>query len=312
MSLASRRLHLLLAFAGIYMIWGTTFLGIALAIRTLPPFASGGIRFLLAGVAMYMWLRSRERQPFASLHIPGSILCGVLLSGMGNGFVVWSQQGLPSGIAALFVGAMPVVVLALDGLFFSRRRPPLQAVAGVAIGLAGVVVLTVYTHRLSGTARPIYVAAVFLAVTAWSFGTLLQRRFVSAERVMNFTCLQMLAGGAFQILMSFIDNEWPAFHITAVSLQSWLALLYLVVFGSLIALNCYSWLVAHVPAQKVTTYTLVNPVIALVLGSLVLGEPITPVAVLSTVLVLTGVALVLFQGMARRQPAAADAAVTRE
>ncbi len=304
-------LRILLAFAGIYIIWGTTFLGIALSIRTIPPFFSGALRFLLAGGLMYGWLRWHEPRPFARLHVGGSILCGVLLTGMGNGFVVWSQQGLPSGIAALFVGVMPVSTLALDWMFFSRRAPTRQAALGVALGLAGVVVLALHTRSMAGNVRPIHIVAVLSAELAWSAGTLLQRRYAGADRVVNYSCLQMLAGAVFQLLMGFVDREWIGFEPARISLQSLLAVLYLVVFGSIIAVNCYSFLVAHVPAQKVTTYALVNPVIALVLGAAVLGERITPAAVLSTVMVLIGVALVLYQhggslrALPRPRPAAA-------
>jgi drug/metabolite transporter (DMT)-like permease len=287
--------QILLAFAGIYIIWGTTFLAIAFVIRTIPPFFSGGVRFLIASALLYAWLRLHEPRPFSRLHIGGSILIGVLMSGMGNGFVVWSQQGLPSGIAALFVGMLPVSTLLLDWMFFSRRRPTAQSALGVAIGLTGLVVLTAHTHSFSGTIRPIHVMAVLAAELAWSIGTLLQRRYVSSARLMNFVCLQMLAGGVFQLLMGCVDREWIGFSPANISLQSVLATLYLVVFGSLVAVNCYSFLVAHVPAQKVTTYALANPVIALGLGALVLGEKITPAAILSAILVLVGVALVLFQ-----------------
>ena len=297
--------QVLLAFAGIYIIWGTTFLAIALVIRTIPPFFSGGVRFLVATSLMYAWLRAREPRPFARLHIGGTILCGVLISGIGNGFVIWSQQGLPSGIAALFVGALPVSTLILDWMFFSRRPPTSQSALGVAIGLAGVVVLTVHTHSFSGAIRPVHVFAVLTAELAWSAGTLLQRRYVSPERVLNFSCLQMLAGAVFQLLMGCIDREWIGFVPAHISMQSVLAVLYLVVFGSLVAVNCYSFLVAHVPAQKVTTYALVNPVIALALGAIVLGEKITPAAILSAILVLVGVALVLFQRPAAGQRSAA-------
>ena len=304
--------QVLLAFAGIYIIWGTTFLAIALTIRTIPPFFSGGVRFLIAASLMYAWLRAREPRPFARLHIGGSILCGVLMSGIGNGFVIWSQTGLPSGIAALFVGALPVSTLLLDWMFFSKRPPSSQSALGVAIGLAGVVVLTVHTHSFSGAIRPVHVIAVLSAELAWSAGTLLQRRYVSAERILNFSCLQMLAGAAFQLLMGGIDREWIGFVPAHISLQSVFAVLYLVVFGSIVAVNCYSFLVAHVPPQKVTTYALVNPVIALALGAIVLHEKISPAAILSAILVLVGVALVLFQRRAvgQRPPPAALAAAT--
>jgi drug/metabolite transporter (DMT)-like permease len=187
--------QILLAFAGIYIVWGTTFVALAIVIRTIPPFISGALRFALAGGLMYAWLRAREPRPFSGLNIGGCILVGVLMSGIGNGFVIWSQQGLPSGIAALFVGALPVSTLILDWLFFSRRAPSSQSALGVAIGLAGIVVLTSHTHSFSGTIRPLHVISVLTAELGWSAGTLLQRRYVSAARVMNFVCLQMLAGG---------------------------------------------------------------------------------------------------------------------
>jgi drug/metabolite transporter (DMT)-like permease len=294
--------QILLAFAGIYIIWGTTFLAIAFAIRTIPPFLSGGVRFTIAGSLMYLWLRAREPRPFSGLHIGGSVLCGVLMSGIGNGFVIWAQQGLPSGITALFVGALPVLTLLLDWMFFSRHAPGARSALGVAIGLAGVVVLTAHTHSFAGTIRPVHVVAVLTAELAWSAATLLQRRYVSANRVINFACLQMLAGAAFQLLMAVIDREWIGFVPARISLPSVLAVLYLVVFGSLIAVNCYAFLVAHVPAQKVTTYALINPVIALTLGAVVLKENIPPVAILSAILVLVGVALVLFQRAPLAQP----------
>jgi drug/metabolite transporter (DMT)-like permease len=292
-------IQIVLAFAGIYVIWGTTFLGIALVIRTIPPFFSGAVRFMLAGALMYLWLRMRTARPLAGLHIWGGILCGVLLPGIGNGFVIWAQQGLPSGVTALFVGAMPVSVLLMDWLFFSRRTPRLQAVLGCAVGLSGVVVLTLYTQSVHGSARPIYVASVLLAQLSWALGTLLQPRFVRFDQVVPYSCLQMLSGAVWQGLMGLIDREWVGFSLSQVSLVSLMALLYLVLIGSLVAVNCYSFLVAHVPAQKVTTYALVNPVIALLLGSLVLHERFSHAALLATVLVIAGVALVLYQGPAR-------------
>jgi drug/metabolite transporter (DMT)-like permease len=290
---------ILLAFAGVYIIWGTTFLGIALVVRTMPPFLSGAVRFFIASLLMYVWLRSRSARPFAGLNIGGSLVCGVLMSGIGNGFVLWAQQGgLPSGIAALFVASLPVMLLAFDWLFFSHRAPTPRGALGLAMGLTGVIVLTLHTHSMSGTVRPIHVAAVLTAELAWALGSLLQGRYMTLERLAAYTCVQMFGGAVFQLVMGCIGREWIGFHFSQVSLQSLLALAYLVVFGSVIAVNCYSYLLAHVPAQKVSTYALVNPVIALALGALVLHEKVTPVSLLCALLVLLGVALVLWRGRA--------------
>jgi drug/metabolite transporter (DMT)-like permease len=287
--------QIVLAFAGVYIIWGTTFLALAFSIRSIPPFITGGVRFVIAGALMYAFVRARDSRPFAGVHLPGALLCGALLSGIGNGFVVWSQLKLPSGIAALFVGAVPVTTLILDRLFFSRQTPGTQSIVGVAVGVAGILVLSWNTLAHASGARPIDIMAILFAGIGWSFGTLLQRRYVPSHRVWSFTSLQMLSGGVFQLLMSVVDREWTGFQLSQVQLGSVLAIVYLVVFGSLVAVNCYSFLVAHVAPQKVVTYALVNPVIALILGAIVLDEHITPAAVVSTILVLLGVALVLFQ-----------------
>lgn len=285
----------MLAFASIYVIWGTTYLAIAVAIQTMPPFVVGGIRFILAALLMYVWLRSRGNDVFAGVNLRVAALVGVLLSGIGNGFVVWGQQGIPSGVAALIVTSVPVLVLVIDWMFFSRRAPSSQALAGTAIAVAGVATIAVHTHELSGSASPLYVLAVLLATVGWSFGTLLQKRAANAQTVLSFTCAQMFAGGIFQLVMATLDGEWKNFHPATISTPSWIAVGYLVVFGSIVALNAYLWLLTRVPAQKVTTYALVNPVVALTLGALFLNERITGVAVTATALVLIGVALVLFQ-----------------
>ena len=232
-------LGVLAAFAGIYVIWGTTYLAIAFAVRSIPPFISGGARFALAGVLMYAWLRWRNPRPFAGINVPMMALVGVLLSGVGNGFVVWAQQGIPSGIAALIVAAVPVLVLIFDWAFFSKRAPTRQGLFGTAVAIAGVATIVMHTRSLSGNAQPMYVLAMFVATTGWSVGTLLQKRWANTSTVLSFTCGQMLFGAAFQLLMSVVTGEWFRFDAAAIQPQAIIAVLYLVVFGSIIGLNCY-------------------------------------------------------------------------
>jgi len=299
-SARNARFAIVAAFAGIYLIWGTTYLAIALAIKTIPPFISGAARFTIAAALMFVWLRSRNSKPLAGVNVPLALFCGMLLSGMGNGFVIWAQQGIPSGIAALIVTAVPVVVLVIDWAFFSKRAPRTQALAGISIAVAGVATIVLHTRELAGHAQPLHLLAMLASVVGWSFGTLLQKRAASAQTVLSFTFVQMLGGGLFQLGLSFLNGEWSSFDVSQVSLTSALALGYLVVFGSLIGLNCYLWLLTRVAAQKVTTYALVNPVVALILGAVVLNERVTPLAATSAVLVLLGVALVLFQEQSPR------------
>jgi drug/metabolite transporter (DMT)-like permease len=288
------------AFSVIYVIWGTTYLAIALAIRTLPPFTTGAIRYLTAGTVMYAWLRSREPRPFDGLYIPGTLLCGVLMSGIGNGFVMWAQKGIPSGVAALFVASLPMLILLFDWAFFSRQKPARVATLGVIVGMAGVAVLATHTGGMSGRIHPIHLLAVLAAEISWAVATLLQRRFVPVERIANFTCLQLFAGGVFQLVAALIGRDWQVLAVHGVATSSLLAVAYLTIAGTLIANNCYTYLIAHVSAHKVTTYALVNPVIALALGVLVLDEKVSWAMVIASVLVLLGVALVLFQGVHRR------------
>jgi drug/metabolite transporter (DMT)-like permease len=283
------------AFAAIYVIWGTTYLAIAISIQTLPPFISGGIRFLVAGGLMYVWLRWRSAEPFAGVNVGAAAICGVLLAGIGNGFVIWAQQGIPSGITALIVTSMPVTVLVLDWAFFSKRAPTRQGLIGTAIALAGVVTIVMHTRSVSGTAQPMHLIAMIAAVLGWALGTLWQKRSANKDNVLGFTALQVLFGGLLQMSFSVLDGEWAQFSPASVSMSSWLAVLYLVVFGSIIGLNCYLWLLTRVAASKVTTYALVNPVVALILGAIILHEEITAVTLMATLLVLLGVALVLFQ-----------------
>jgi drug/metabolite transporter (DMT)-like permease len=256
---------------------------------------------------MYAWLRWRSlrRNPparphvFAGVDLRMAALCGMLLSGFGNGFVIWAEQGVPSGIAALIVAAMPVLVILLDWAFFTRRAPSAQAMLGVAVAIAGVTTLVTHISSFNGQTRPIHLIAMLIAVCSWALGTLLQKRHAHADTVLSFTCAQMLAGGASQLIMGLINREWLQLNLATVSLASWLAMSYLIIFGSIVALNCYLWLLTRVSAQKVTTYALVNPIVALILGALILGEPITATALIATALVLLGVALVLFQNVKR-------------
>jgi len=288
---------ILLAFAGIYLIWGTTYLAIALSIQTLPPFTSGAVRFLTAATLMYTWLRWRDPHRFTGIDLKRAALCGVLLTGFGNGLVVWAQQGVPSGIAALLVAAIPIFILIVEYLFFAGRLPQPRAALGMVIAISGVAFIVMHTHTLSGVAKPIYVIAILVAVLSWSFGTLIQRRTnVNPARIIAFTCAQIFFGGLLQLSLAIVNREWRVLDISQVSVTSLLAVLYLIVFGSIVALSCYSWLLTQVAPQKVATYALVNPVVALLLGAWLLGEKLTVASLLAAAGVLLGIGLVLFPG----------------
>ena len=291
-----------LAFACIYLVWGTTYLAIAFAIRDVPPFLLGGLRYIVAGLLVYAWLRWSDPRPWSGINSGGAIVCGLLFTGMGNGLLVWSQKAVPSGIAALFVAAMPVWIILLDWVFFSRRTPRLSTTLGVLLGLAGVVVLVSQRNSFSGNIHPIHLVAVGISQLGWSIGTLLQRRYIEPGRIPNFTSVQLTVGGGAQLLAATFNGDWGRMHWAALTTPAVLAWLYLVLAGSILATSCYAWLIAHVSAHKVSTYALVNPVIAMALGALILHERVGPPAILAGTLVLAGVSLILFNDLwARRR-----------
>ena len=210
--------------------------------------------------------------------------------------MLYAQQGgIPSGIAALFVAAVPVIVLILDWAFFSKRAPTKQALFGIAVAVAGVVTIVMHTRTLSGGAPLLYVGAMFVATTGWSIGTLVQKRSATTGTVLSFTCGQMLFGAAFQLLMSIVTGEWSRFDPATILQASSRSCTWWCSAAS--SDWCYLWLLTRVPAPKVATYALVNPVVALFLGAAVLGETVTPLAIVAALLVLAGVALTVFQDL---------------
>ncbi|HSN70267.1 MAG TPA: EamA family transporter, partial [Steroidobacteraceae bacterium] len=234
----TRSLPVVAAYACLYLVWGTTYLAIAFAIETLPPFTSGGIRFAVAAALMGLWLVLRAPEQLRGLPWKHALLSGALLGGMGNGFVVWAQQGVPSGVAALIVSSIPVNVLLLDWLFFSRKAPSRRSLAGIGLGLAGVITIVLERHGIDGAAPSIYLAAILCATLAWSTGTLLQKRGTPPHRLLGVTFVQMLSAAALQLGLGFATGELAGFDPSTVSAASLIAVAYLAIFGSIIALNC--------------------------------------------------------------------------
>ncbi|MFT3907036.1 MAG: EamA family transporter [Steroidobacteraceae bacterium] len=283
------------AFAAIYLIWGTTFLANALMIRALPPLLGSGLRFLLAGLLLYGWLRLRAPRPLQGLPWPRMLVCGVLFFTGGNGLLVWSQQGVPSGIAALVTAGIPLVVLLLDWALFARRAPAARRALGIVIGLCGVAVAMAQTPANTGGVPGWRVLALAASVVCWSAGTLVYAAArLPVSRALPAACAQMLLGGALLLGLGTLCGEWRLFAPASVNMGSWLALAYLVIVGSIVAMGCYLWLLAHVSAQQVATYALVNPLVAVVLGAWVLHETLSGAIGAALLLVLAGVALVLW------------------
>jgi drug/metabolite transporter (DMT)-like permease len=290
---------IILAFAVIYLVWGTTFAGIKLTLTAFPPFIAGGIRMVLAAAVMYLWLRWRNASPLKGVNVFQAALSGLLMIGIGNGLVVWAQQQIPSGIAALVVASVPAFVLLLNWLFYARITPSRIALIGMLIAMTGFIAVIANTRSLSGNVTTMHLIALIAAVIGWSIGTLQQRKAIgrdsSAASVLAFTCALLFFGGVFQLLFATACHEWQQFDVHKLTALALTAMGYLVILGSVVGFTAYIWLLQHVPAQRVATYALVNPLVALVLGALFLNEPLSIQAGLAVLLVLVGVGIVLFE-----------------
>jgi drug/metabolite transporter (DMT)-like permease len=297
---AATPLQLGVAFAAVYVIWGSTYLSIRYAIETIPPFTMAGLRFVTAGGVLYVWTRwhrgvaAPTRAEWRSCAIVG----GLLLLG-GNGAVVWSEQWVPSGLAALLVATVPLWMVLLDwGVGGSRPGPGLFL--GLLWGLAGVGLLVGTPGvdpgeplQLAGT------AALLGASVSWAAGSIYSRSGGLPTSPRLATAMQMLTGGGMLLALGLVSGEIPKIDLAAVSLRSMAALVYLIVAGSLVAFSAYIWLLRHASAARVSTYAYVNPVVALLLGWALADEPLTPRTLLAAAVILTAVMVVSVKGKGR-------------
>ncbi len=298
-----------LAFAAIYLIWGSTYLAIRFAVETLPPFLMAGVRFVVAGALLYVWARLRgEERPSAANWRATAILGGLLLLG-GNGLVSWAELRVASGPAALLVSTIPLFVVLFEwlGPHSIRVGPPTRLVAiGVAAGLAGIVLLIGPGDLLGARIDLIGAAALIAAALSWSFGSAISRRLPQPASPILGTAMQMLAGGGLLLFTGIVMGEAERFEPAAVSSESLLALAYLIVFGSLLAFTAYVYLLQNVAITKVATYAYVNPVVALGLGWALAGEELSPRMLIASAIILGAVMLITTQRRAPRSQVAED------
>jgi drug/metabolite transporter (DMT)-like permease len=288
------RLALVTAFAIVYLIWGSTFLAILFAIQTLPPFLMAGVRFLIAGSLVYAWVRVATGAAAPSrAHWRGAAAVGALLLVGGNGLLVWSEQRIPSGVAALLVGTVPCFMAVIDWLRPGGTRPSGLVVAGLLLGLVGLVWL-VGPDALMGGGRADFIGAtaVVLGSFSWAAGSIYSRHAPTPSSPFLATAMQMLAGGAILLLLSVVTGEPWRFDVHAVSLRSALGLLYLIVFGSIVAFSAYIWLLRVSTPARVSTYAYVNPVVAVLLGWALAGEALTMRIGVAAAVIVSGVALI--------------------
>lgn len=294
----------------LYIVWGSTYLGIALAVETIPPFLMAAMRFALAGLVLVTWQYARDRSAFRwpdRREWRDSAIVGGLLLGGGMGLVAFGEQSVPSGIAALMVALMPVWIAVLGALALGERLPRLAGL-GIVVGFLGVSILVAPSVLgTSGALEPIGLVALLISPVCWSSGSLFASHGARLPRdPLLASGLQMLTGSAVLLVMSILTSEPARFDPSAVSSTSLAAFAYLVTIGSLVGFTTYGWLLRHAPLPLIATYAYVNPIVAVILGAIVLGEPIEPRIVVAGAVIVAGVALIVTARgrMARPRPAA--------
>ena len=304
---------LLLAFAAVYVVWGSTYLAILFAIETLPPFLMAGVRFVIAGGLLYTWVWATGgvARPTREQWLATAIV-GVLLLLCGNGLVVWSETRVASGVTALLVGTVPCWMVLLDWLRRGGTRPSAQVVVGLTLGLGGLVWL-IGPDALMGGGRPdlLGAAAVVLASFSWAAGSIYSRQAKMPSSPFLSTAMQMLAGGVALLTLGLLLGEPWRFDPAAFSLRSMAALAYLIVFGSIVAFTAYVWLLRVSTPARVSTYAYVNPVVAVLLGWVLANEALTMRMAIAASIIVSGVALITMApkpAAARAAPAEACAA----
>ncbi len=289
---APSRAKLIIAFAAVYVLWGSTFLAIRYAVATLPPFLMAGVRHLLAGAVLYPLARLRSNeQPHRGNWLAAAIMGALLLFG-GNGGVSWAEQYVPSGVAALLVATVSLWMVIIEWLRPGGARPTGRVILGLVLGFAGLLFL-VSPSKLGGRVDPVGAMVLVLASLSWATGSVFSRRLQLPHTPLLGTAMQCLTGGALLVLVGLAAGQGAALHWETVSLRSVLALAYLIVFGSLLGFSAYTWLLGVAPPHRVATYAYVNPIVAMFLGWAFAGEGPTARTLLAATMVVAAVILVI-------------------
>lgn len=296
--------ELVLAFAIVYLVWGSTYLAIRFAIDTLPPFLMASVRFFIAGGALYAWMRLvRGSPPPTRAQWRSTAVIGVLLLFGGNGLVVWAETRVASGVTALLVGIVPCWMVLIDWLRPGGTRPGSKVAVGLVLGLAGLFWLVGPDELLGGGRTDLVGAgAVLLASLSWAAGSIYSRHATVPDSPFLSTAMQMLAGAVALAVLGLALGEPWRFDPAAFSLRSVLALGYLIVFGSIVAFSAYVWLLQASTPARVSTYAYVNPVVAVILGWLLADEALTARMIVAAGVIVSGVAMIT---LAPRTPAPA-------
>lgn len=294
----------ILAFAAIYLIWGSTYLGMRVAVETMPPFLMTGLRFIFAGGGLlgFLWLRGAS-WPTARQWRINAIVAAFLLVG-GNGVVAWATQYIPSGITALMLGVSPLFIVLTEWAWPGGSRPTGSTMLALLLGFSGVAWLAApWEQPAEGGLLPAGVLAILAACASWGIGAIYSRHARHGAEPFAAAATQMLAGGVMLTLLAVPLGDFARFEAAAISGRSWIAFVYLTAVGSLVGFSTFVWLMKHSTPARVSTYAYVNPVVAVFLGWLLLNEPITPRTLVASAIIVTAVAMITVQSNRTSKPA---------
>jgi drug/metabolite transporter (DMT)-like permease len=282
----------LLAFAIIYFVWGSTFLAIRVGVREVPPFLLAAMRFSAAGAILYAWMIARgERSPTGRQWISVFTLA-ILIFVIDYGLLFWAEQRVPSGIAAVMLATIPAFMALSEIIFLRTQKLTVRLAFALMVGIGGVAMLMVRSLNLGGAPVDSKGAvALLVASLSWSLASILTRKLTLPPSKIMSSGAQMLAGGIMLALAAAAFGEFHNFRASAVSLEVWLSLLYLIVAGSIVGFTAYVWLIHHESPTKVGTYAYVNPVVAVLVGYFLGGESVGLRTILGTLLILISVVM---------------------
>lgn len=285
--------RVLLAFSMIYFVWGSTFLAIRIGVREVPPFLLAGIRFLVAGLVLYLWMRAKGVRSPSRREWGAASLLAVLIFVFDYGLLFWAEKRVTSGVAAVMMATIPVFMASSEILVLRTRRLTARLALALLIGIAGVAVLVSHSLNFGESAIDTKGAcALVFAAISWSVASALTRKLPLPDAKTMSSGVQMLVGGVLLMLSATLLGEFHGFHFQAVSRAAWLALAYLIVAGSIVGFTAYVWLIHHESPTKVATYAYVNPAVAVLIGYFVGGEVIGLRTIAGSVLVLISVVLI--------------------
>ena len=297
----NRTFQLIFAFAIIYLVWGSTYLAIAFAIQTIPPFLTIGTRFIVAGLVLVLFLKARGIKSANLKQALNASLVGILTLGLGTGLVAWAEQYISSGMAALLITAVAFWMVILDWIMLKGGAPNRYVIGGLVLGLCGILLLVgpEVATGLSSTSG-VAVIAVMIATMSWSVGSLQSKMIEMPGNIFMSSAVQMLAGGVAVTLIGLLLGEASALDFSTISSQSIGGWWYLVVFGSLGGFSSYVWLLRNAPPKQLASYAFVNPVVAVILGAWLADEVVIPRMQVAIIILVVAVALIVVFGSPKK------------